>query len=143
PLAVMASSGVIWLIWRFARQHKLRRPPRGDQGTSSLDPTQESFAPWTHTQGSAPVEPQGEDFSPSPASLPQPGTLSVPPNGGPRFRRPPRHSAKRPRLLSQRDQQRISVATIFAYSRFRREVSAYHHTFANHLIILAWTSART
>src|SRR5262249_49795276 len=96
PLALMASSGVIWLIWRFARQHKLRRPPRGDQGTSSLDPTQESFAPWTHTQGSAPVEPQGEAFSPSPASLPPPGTWSVPP-----YRRPPLPSPPIGEIISE------------------------------------------
>ena len=83
PLAFMASYGFIWLTWRFARQHMLRRPLRGDQGTSSLDPTQESFAPWTPDTGDDPCEPQGEDFSPSPASLPQPGTLCVPPNGGP------------------------------------------------------------
>src|SRR5258708_10317307 len=91
-------------------------------------PNTKDFVLWTQTQGD-PCEPQGEDFSPSPASLPQPGTLSVPPNGGPRFRRPPRRntSAKRTRPPSQREQQRNRIATILSYHRFRCECLAYHH----------------
>ena len=101
----------------------------------SLDP---------HT-GDAPCEPQGEDFSPSPASLPQPGTLSVPPNGGPSFRRPPRQrniSARRTRPLSPKAEQQISVATIIAYSRFRRECLEYDHTLANYLMLMHWIDQR-
>jgi hypothetical protein len=44
--------------------------------------------------------------------------------------------------LSQRDQQRISVATIIAYSRFRRECLAYHHTLANYLMLMHWIDER-
>ena len=72
PLALMASSGVIWLIWRFARKHMLRRALRGDQGTSSLDPTQESFAPWTHTHGMSPANPRGKTSRLPPLRSPNP-----------------------------------------------------------------------
>jgi hypothetical protein len=50
--------------------------------------------------------------------------------------------SKRTRPLSQRARQQISVATIIAYSRFRREVSAYHHTLANYLMLMAWIDER-
>jgi hypothetical protein len=119
----------------------LREIAHASQTTSWRPKELRSLDPHT---GDVPCEPQGEDFSPSPASLPQPGTLSVPPNGGPQFRRPPRRntSARRTGPLSQRAQQRISVATITAYSRFRREVSAYHHTLANYLMLMHWIDER-
>lgn len=101
----------------------------------SLDP---------HT-GDCPCEPQGEDFSPSPASLPQPGTLSVPPNGGPRFRRPPRQgiiNPRRPRPLSRKDQQRIRLATARAYFRFCNECSMYPHNLRNYLTLMVWVDER-
>ena len=100
-----------------------------------------SLDPYT---GDDPCEPQGENFSPSPASLPQPGTLSVPPNGGPQFRRPPRRntSARRTGPLSQREQQQISVASIIAYSRFRCECSQYHHSLGNYLMLMDWIDER-
>ena len=148
PLAPLALSGSLWLhmadmahretATRFAQTTSWRPrdfvPGPNTGELRSLDP---------HT-GDIPCEPQGEDFSPSPASLPQPGTLSVPPSGGPQFRRPPRRktSARRTRPLSQRDQQRISVATNIAYSRFRRECLAYHHTLANYLMLMHWTDER-
>ena len=50
--------------------------------------------------------------------------------------------SKRPSPLSLRDQQRISVATTIAYSRFRRECLAYHHTLANYLMLMAWIDER-
>jgi hypothetical protein len=50
--------------------------------------------------------------------------------------------SKQTRPLSQRDQQRISVATIIAYSRFRRECLAYHHTLANYLMLMHWIDER-
>jgi hypothetical protein len=93
--------------------------------------------------GDAPCEPQGEDFSPSPASLPQPGTLSVPPNGGPQFRRPPHRNttAKRTGPLSQTAQQQIRVATARAYFRFCNECSTYLHNLAN-LLLIDWIDER-
>jgi len=50
--------------------------------------------------------------------------------------------SKRPSPLSLRDQQRISVATTIAYSRFRRECLAYHHTLANYLMLMHWIDER-
>ena len=44
--------------------------------------------------------------------------------------------------LSQRDQQRISVATTLAYHRFRRECLAYHHTLGNYLMLMHWIDQR-
>ena len=44
--------------------------------------------------------------------------------------------------LSQRDQQRISVATTLAYHRFRCECSAYHHTLGNYLMLMHWIDER-
>jgi len=44
--------------------------------------------------------------------------------------------------LSQKVQQRIRVATIFAYSRFCRECLAYHHTLANYLMLMDWIDER-
>ena len=89
PLAPLAFSGSLWLdmadmahretATRFAQTTSWRPgdfvPGPNTGELRSLDP---------HT-GDAPCEPQGEDFSPSPTAelLPQPGTLSVPPNGGP------------------------------------------------------------
>jgi len=148
PLAPLALSGSLWLhmadmahretATRFAETTSWRPgdfvPGPNTGELRSLDP---------HT-GDIPCEPQGEDFSPSPASLPQPGTLSVPPSGGPQFRRPPRRktSARRTRPLSQRDQQRISVATTLAYHRFRCEYPAYHHTLGNYLMLMHWMDER-
>ena len=148
PLAPLALSGSLWLhmadmahretATRFAETTSWRPrdfvPGPNTGELRSLDP---------HT-GDIPCEPQGEDFSPSPASLPQPGTLSVPPNGGPQFRRPPRRktSARRTRPLSQRDQQRTSVATTVAYHRFRCECSAHHHTLGNYLMLMHWVDQR-
>ena len=50
--------------------------------------------------------------------------------------------SKETRPLSQRAQQQISVATIIAYSRFRREGSAYRHTLANYLMLMHWIDER-
>ena len=50
--------------------------------------------------------------------------------------------SKRTPPLSQRAEQRISVATIIAYSRFRRECLAYRHTLANYLMLMAWIDER-
>ena len=49
---------------------------------------------------------------------------------------------KRPPPLSPKAEQQISVATIIAYSRFRREVSAYHHSLANYLRLMHWIDER-
>lgn len=148
PLAPLALSGSLWLhmadmahretATRFAETTSWRPrdfvPGPNARELRSLNP---------HT-GDIPCEPQGEDFSPSPASLPQPGTLSVPPSGGPQFRRPSRRntSAKRIRPPSQREQQQIRVATTIAYSRFRRESSRYHHTIGNYLMLMDWIDER-
>lgn len=107
-------------------------------------PNTKDFVLWTPDTGDDPCGPQGEDFSPSPASLPQPGTLCVPPNGGPRFRRPPRRntSARRPRPLSQREQQQIRLATVRAYFRFCDECSMYPHNLANYLLLTHWIDER-
>lgn len=107
-------------------------------------PNTKDFVLWTPDTGDDPCEPQGEDFSPSPAALPQPGTLSVPPNGGPQFRRPPRRNttARRTRPLSQRAQQQIRVATARAYFRFCNECSTYLHNLTNYLTIMDWIDER-
>src|SRR5215469_8205435 len=114
----------------------LREKAHASQTTSWRPKELRSLDPHT---GDDPCEPQGEDFSPSPASLPQPGTLSVPPNGGPQFRRPPRRntSARRTGPLSQREQQQISVASIIAYSRFRWSVRSI--TTVLGIILCSWT----
>jgi hypothetical protein len=148
PLASLALSGSLWLhmadmahretATRFAQTTSWRPrdfvPGPNTGELRSLDP---------HT-GDAPCEPQGEDFSPSPASLPQPGTLSVPPNGGPQLRRPPRRNttAKRPQPLSQREQQQIRLVTARAYFRFCSECSMYPHNLANYLLLMDWTDER-
>jgi hypothetical protein len=109
--------------------------------------------PWTQhrraslpgpTHRACPCEPQGEDFSPSPASLPQLGTLFVPSNGGPQLRRPRRRNTtvKRPQPLSQREQLQIRCATARAYFRFCNECSAYPHNLANYLTIMDWIDER-
>jgi hypothetical protein len=49
---------------------------------------------------------------------------------------------KRPPPLGPKAEQQISVATIIAYSRFRREVSAYHHSLANYLRLMHWIDER-
>jgi hypothetical protein len=43
---------------------------------------------------------------------------------------------------AQSAQKRISVATIIAYSRFRRECLAYHHSLANYLMLMHWIDER-
>jgi len=140
PLALMA------FIWLDLAHMAIRETTQASQ-TTSWRPR--DFVPGPNTGELRSLDPhtgdtQGEDFSPSPASLPQPGTLSLPPSGGPQFRRPPRRktSARRTRPLSQRDQQRIGVATNIAYSRFRCECLAYHHTLANYLMLMHWTDER-
>ena len=50
--------------------------------------------------------------------------------------------SERTRQLSQRTQQQMSVATIIAYSRFRCECSAYHHTLGNYLMLMHWIDER-
>ena len=50
--------------------------------------------------------------------------------------------SKRTRPLSQKSQQRISIATTMAYSRFRRECLAYHHSLANYLMLMDWIDDR-
>ena len=44
--------------------------------------------------------------------------------------------SNRTRPLSQKVRQRVRVATTIAYSRFRCECSAYHHTLANYLMLM-------
>jgi hypothetical protein len=138
------------LIWLDMAHMALREKAHASQTTSWRPrdfvpgPNTEDEVLWTPDTGDDPCEPQGEDFSPSPASLPQPGTLSVPPNGGPQFRRPPRRntSARRTGPLSQREQQQIRVATALAYQQFRCESSRYHHTIGNYLMLMDWIEER-
>jgi hypothetical protein len=51
-------------------------------------------------------------------------------------------TSNRTRPLTQRAQQRVSLATTIAYSRFRCECSAYHHTLANYLMLMHWIDER-
>ena len=51
-------------------------------------------------------------------------------------------TSNRTRPLTQRAQQRVSLATTIAYSRFRCECSAYHHTLGNYLMLMHWIDER-
>ena len=63
-------------------------------------PNSKDFVLWTPDTGDYPCEPQGEDFSPSPASLPQPGT-ALSPVGDPQFRRPRMHHSYKWRTIAE------------------------------------------
>ena len=48
----------------------------------------------------------------------------------------------RTRLLSDKAQQQIKVATTLAYHKFRCECSVYHHTLGNYLMLMHWIDER-